>query len=111
MSEPYESAPRPVSLVTIVVILAFLAVFLQLSRIAYLKHPAPDPQNLAPEKLPTDLKWRETPEARQAYLAGLRKTQAEQASRYAWVDQKKGVVQLPIERAMELVVREKGGAK
>jgi hypothetical protein len=111
MSEVPAKASRPVSLVTILVILAFLSLFLEMAKITYLKHPSPEPQNLAPEKIPADLKWRETPEARQVYLAELRKKQAEQASSYAWVDQKKGVVQLPIARAMELVVQENGGAK
>jgi hypothetical protein len=55
--------------------------------------------------------WKATPETRRAYLADLRKKQSEQASAYGWVDQKAGVVQLPISRAMELVVQEHGGSK
>jgi hypothetical protein len=40
----------------------------------------------------------------------LREQQAKQLNSYGWVDQKAGIVRLPIERAMELTV-EKYGAK
>jgi hypothetical protein len=38
-------------------------------------------------------------------LKELRTKQASQASSYGWVDQKAGVVQLPLDRAMELTVQ------
>jgi hypothetical protein len=37
--------------------------------------------------------------------------QQKQAASYAWVDRKAGVVQLPIDRAMELVVQQYGAGK
>ena len=37
--------------------------------------------------------------------------QAKQAASYAWVDQKAGVVQLPIDRAMELTAAHYGSKK
>jgi len=37
--------------------------------------------------------------------------QNERLGSYAWIDKEKGIVRLPIERAMELVVREKGGRR
>jgi hypothetical protein len=58
--------------------------------------------------LPKDLEWKATPASRQAALASLRERQAKQAASYAWVDQKAGVVQLPIARAMELTLQEFG---
>jgi len=70
----------------------------------------PAPQNEVPENLPKDMAWRATHEARRAYLEDLRKKQSAQAAAYGWVDQKAGVVQLPIARAMELIVKENGGA-
>jgi hypothetical protein len=39
-------------------------------------------------------------------LKALRDKEAAQARDYAWVDQKAGVVRLPLERAMELTLRE-----
>ncbi len=47
---------------------------------------------------------------RKKNLADLRAKQAKQAESYAWVDQKAGVVQLPLDVAMELTV-EKYAAK
>ena len=38
-------------------------------------------------------------------LGKLRAKEAKQAAEYGWVDQKAGVVQLPIDRAMELTVQ------
>jgi hypothetical protein len=42
---------------------------------------------------------------RKTNLAELQTKQANQAKSYAWVDQKAGVVQLPLDRAMELTVQ------
>jgi hypothetical protein len=69
------------------------------------------PQNAAAENLPKDLEWKATPESRRAVLAELRDKQSKQAATYAWVDQKAGVVQLPVDRAMELVVKQYGPKK
>ncbi len=46
-----------------------------------------------------------TTEFRKKNLAELRAKQAKQAASYAWVDQPKGVVQLPIDVAMDLTVQ------
>jgi len=46
-----------------------------------------------------------TVEQRRKNLVELRAKEAGQAKSYGWVDQKAGVVQLPLERAMELTVQ------
>lgn len=110
MSNPPSLSPRPVSLVTIVFVFALFAAFLlMVSR--YYTPVAASPQNQAAENLPKDLDWKATPASRQAALASLKEKQAKQAASYAWVDQKAGVVQLPIARAMELTVQEFGAKK
>jgi hypothetical protein len=43
---------------------------------------------------------------RKKFLADLRAADAEALSKYGWVDQSKGLVRLPIQRAMELVLEE-----
>jgi len=113
MSDPTAPVlrPRPVSLVTIAVILALLGLFLVFADWAYLRHPVPAPQNEAADNLSKDQAWKATPATRRAYLAELRAKQAKQGATYGWVDQKTGVVQLPIERAMELVIKEQGSAQ
>jgi hypothetical protein len=52
-----------------------------------------------------------TAEQRKKNLAELREKHAKQAASYAWVDQKAGVVQLPISRAMELTVEKYASKK
>lgn len=100
--------PRPVSLFTTVFLLALFAVFFFVVR--YFYTPADvAPQNGAAENLPKELAWRATSESRRATLNELRQEQAKQASSYGWVDQKAGVVRLPIERAMQLTIEQHGG--
>jgi hypothetical protein len=108
MTDSSAPAPRPVSLVTIVAILGTFALFLLLVDLAYLPHRPAAPQLVAAEKLSDDQAWKATPESRKANLLELRAKQQKQATSYGWVDQKTGVVQLPIDRAMELVVRQYG---
>ncbi len=110
MSDTTAPSPRPVSLVTIAFILALFAVFaIVVAR--YYRPTAAAPQNQEAENLPKDLQWKATPESRKKALADLREKQAKQAASYAWVDQKAGIVQLPIERAMELTVQRYGAKK
>jgi hypothetical protein len=106
MTETPAPSPRPVSLVAVIAIFALLSPYWLVAHKVYLHHRAPAPQNQAPQNLPKDLAWRATPADRRAYLADLREKQAKQAESYGWVDKKAGVVQLPIERAMELIVKE-----
>ncbi len=47
-----------------------------------------------------------TPEQRKAALAELRAHEIKVGTGYAWVDQSKGVVQLPLDRAVELTLRD-----
>jgi hypothetical protein len=103
MSEPYV---KPVSWFSVAAVFVGFGLFLLLVRFTYLSHQPPAPYTLAPEQLPADQAWKATPAARKAYLAELRAGQQKQAGSYAWVDQTKGVVQLPIDRAMELTVQE-----
>lgn len=108
MSDYSEHPARPVSLFTIVFLLALFAAFLFLVRHFY-SPSAVLPQNAAADKLPKEMEWRATAATRRATLNEAREQQASQATSYGWVDQKTGVVRLPIERAMELVVQEQAG--
>ena len=106
MTETPAPSPRPVSLVAVIAIFVLLSPFWYVARRVYLHHQAPAPQNQTPENLPKDMAWRATPADRRAYLADLREKQSKQAATYGWIDKKAGVVQLPIERAMEIIVKE-----
>ena len=48
---------------------------------------------------------------KRAHESGLRAKQEKQLASYAWVDQKSGVVQLPIDRAMALTAQGYGAQK
>ncbi len=47
-----------------------------------------------------------TPEERKTALAELRAHEAKVATGYGWIDQSKGIVQLPLDRAVELTLRD-----
>lgn len=101
-----DSSPKSVSWISVGAVFCLFALFLLLLRLGYLSHTTPAPHTVAPEGSPEELAWKATPAARRAYLAELRDKQGAQATAYAWVDQPKGVVQLPLDRAMELTVQE-----
>jgi hypothetical protein len=104
-------SPRPVSLVAILAILGCFALFLVPLYYGYVKHRPAGwfiPESGPADKLGSSDAWQATPAARKAYLTQLRAGQDKQLETYAWVDRKAGVVQLPIDRAMELVVQQYG---
>ncbi len=111
MSDTPASAPaRPVSLFSVVFVLALFAVGLLVIRWGY--QPATvSPQNAAAENLPKDMEWRATAAARRKALDEIKAKAAAQAAGYAWVDKNAGVVQLPIARAMELTAQKYGAKK
>jgi hypothetical protein len=47
-----------------------------------------------------------TPEERKARLTELRAKETQELNAYEWIDRDKGVVRLPIDRAIELTVRD-----
>lgn len=107
MSDNNENPARPVSLFTIVCLFVLFAAFLLLVRWFYAP-TATLPNQAAAEKLPKEMEWRATTDSRRAALADLQKEQNAKAHSYGWVDQKAGVVHLPIERAMELTAQHYG---
>lgn len=72
-------------------------------------HPAPAFDNRGtanPADFAEEQRWKLTPEGRAKALADLQQKEQAQAGSYGWVDQSKGVVRLPIDRAIELTVKE-----
>lgn len=105
MSDLPATPARPVSMFTIVFLFAVFAAFLLVIR--YLYHPATASAfNAAPDNISKDLAWRANAANRRETLKELHEKEAKQSASYGWVDQKAGVVQLPIERAMELTARD-----
>jgi hypothetical protein len=110
MSDSPSPSPRPVALITTLFIFAVVAIGWIV--VARLYSPVSvSPQNAVAENLPKELAWKATPATRQQALAELREKQAQQATTYAWIDQKAGVVRLPIDRAMQLTAAQYGTKK
>ncbi|MSU48582.1 MAG: hypothetical protein EXS37_05715 [Opitutus sp.] len=109
MSDHSATPARPVSLFTVVFLLAIFGAFLLVIR--YFYEPATTSAVNAPaENLSKDLAWRADPQARRKALEEVREAAAKQSSSYAWIDKSAGSVQLPIERAMELTAQKYGAA-
>ena len=105
MSDIPTIPARPVSLFTIVFLFAVFAAFLLVIR--YFYHPTTTAAfNATPDNVSKDLEWKSNASTRREALKDLHDKEAKQAAKYGWVDQKAGVVQLPIERAMELTARD-----
>jgi len=89
------STAKPASLLSVVGILACFALFFLLVYIAYLPR----------QSGPYVGDGVRTPAERLAKLEELRTTEHRLSHTYAWIDQSAGLVQLPIDRAMELTVQ------
>ncbi len=110
MSDISAQPARPVSLFTIVFLLAIFAAFLLVIRYFY-EPTVVSSFNAPPDNLSKDVEWRASSDTRHKALIEVRQNEAKQTQNYAWADQKAGVVQLPIERAMELTAQKYGAKK
>jgi hypothetical protein len=90
-----DAAPKSGFFVTAAAVIGGFLIFALILVIAYLPNkPAPLPEGT------------KTPEERAAILRELRAKEVAAATSYGWVDQTKGVVRIPIERAMQLTIEE-----
>ena len=91
--------------VTFLAALGCFVIFLAVLYLAYIPQ-----RRMAPEvdlaKIPPEEQWKYTPEGRMARLQELRAHEQAAQTAYAWIDQSKGVVQLPIDRAEQLTLQE-----
>jgi hypothetical protein len=90
-----DTSPKSGFFVTAAAVIGGFLIFVLILVIAYLPNrPAPLPEGT------------KTPEERATILRELRAKETAAATSYGWVDQTKGVVRLPIERAMQLTVED-----
>jgi len=84
---------------SLLAVLGCFALFLLLVSLAYL------PKKQGTERGPFDQDGIRTPAERLEKLAEVRANEAAAAHAYAWLDQSAGQLQIPIERAMELIAQ------
>jgi hypothetical protein len=96
-----DSSSKSAPLVTILTVMAGFALFLLVVNYLYL------PRQTGPY---TEDGIR-TAAQRKENLAKLHEKQAKQAASYGWIDQKAGLVQLPLDRAMVLTVEKYASRK
>jgi hypothetical protein len=95
----------PVFTAAVVILVAVLCGWL-INRY-YSPAPAFDNRGTAnPADFDEAARWKLTAEGRAKALADLQQKAKTDATTYGWVDQPKGVVRLPIERAIQLTVQE-----
>ncbi len=95
-SSPSFSFPHRTPVFTALVVIVCFAAFAWLAKKIYTPHAA--------EVATVD--GVRTPADRKALLTEHRTKEHTEATSYAWIDQKAGVVRLPIDRAIELTVRD-----
>jgi hypothetical protein len=93
--------------VSALVVAAVLGIFVI---IYFISRQGPSPITGA-EGAPEEEKWRYSSEGRAARLAELRAKEIAAATTYGWVDEKACTVRLPLERAVELTIRDLNASK
>ena len=105
MNPPPDARPKPVSWISVAAIFGCFALFFVILYLAYLPNRK-KPAEADLSQVPAEERWIYSPEGRAAHLSELHAREKTELNSYGWVDQKAGVVRLPIDRAMELTVRD-----
>ncbi len=107
MSEPHYSFPQRTPVFTAGIVILCFAAFAWLG---YKVYAPTRSDTIAPAatEFAEDVRWRMTPQGRADRLAELHQRERTEAATYAWIDQPAGIVRLPIDRAIELTVKEHG---
>jgi hypothetical protein len=93
-----------VSWVSVAAVFGCFALFLLIIWLAYLPHrEKTDEADLS--RVSADDQWQYSPDGRAEKLKDLRAHEQTELTTYGWIDEKAGVVRLPIDRAMELTVQ------
>jgi hypothetical protein len=115
MTEPSQSSLSPSESrssywATFLAIVGCFLIFAIVLYLAYIPQrraaPEVDLSKISPEE-----QWKYTADGRQTHLDELRAKEQAAATSYAWIDRDKGIVQLPLDRAMQLTLVELNGSR
>lgn len=111
--KPHSFFPRPSGPSVFFTFLAIIGCFLALALVVYLAYlPNRDAGvSVTMSQVSEEMRWKFTADGRKTRLDQMRADEIDLLGNYAWIDQSAGVVRVPVERAMELVVEERKGAK
>ena len=103
--QSYAFPQRAPIFTAFVVIVGILLFGIFVNRFYHAAAPVNPRGNVNPADIAEDQRWKYTPEGRAAALTKLHQDVA-LGNSYGWVDQKAGVARLPIDRAIDLIVRD-----
>lgn len=105
--------PRPSGPSVFATFVAIVGCMLALGLVVYLTYlpRRGDVVTVDMSQVPEDLRWKYSAEGRKTRLEQMHANETDTLNSYAWVDQSAGVVRVPIDRAIELVVAEQRNAK
>lgn len=111
--KPGSHFPRPSGPGVFVSFVAIVGCFLAFALVvwlAYLPNRGPG-VTVDIKQVSEDMQWKYSAEGRRTRLDENRAREIDELNNYAWVDQSAGIVRVPIDTAMELIVSEQKGAQ
>ena len=106
--KPQSLFPRASNTSVLATFLVIICCFLAMGLIVYLAY-LPNrggSETVDMSQVPENQRWQYSPDGRKEHLVQLRANETDKLNHYSWVDQQNGVVRIPVERAMELIVQQ-----
>jgi len=111
--KPHSYFPRPSNPSVFITFAVIVGCFLAMALIVYLAY-LPNRGSVVSvdmSQVSEDMRWKYSVEGRKERLELMRASETDILNNYAWVDQSAGVIRVPVDRAMELIVNEQRDAK
>lgn len=111
--KPHSYFPRPSGPSMFATFVAIVGCMLALGLVVWLAYVPNRGTGVTVDlkQVPEDQHWKFSADGRKSRLEQVRANETHQLTNYAWVDQTAGVVRVPVDRAIELVVAEHRNAK
>jgi hypothetical protein len=112
-SKTHSYFPRPSGPSVFATFIAIVGCMLALGLVVWLTYlpTRSDTVTVDMSQVPEDAQWKYSGEGRAERLAQMRARESDTLNSYIWVDQQAGVIRVPVDRAIELVVAEQRSGK